>query len=115
MGLFRYLNFSYGRDGKLLVAVRGPTAVINASVARVVRALNHLYRGIYGGMNGVLGILKEDLIDLAEVPQNIRGLRYTPASALGTCRFKLKREQGYERIIEFSSSQHPLFLLCRRE
>ena len=56
---------------------------------------------VYGGMNGVLGILKEELIDLAEESQqNIRGLRYTPASALGTGRFKLKREQDYERILE---------------
>ena len=47
-----------------------------------------------------MGILKEEIIDLAEESQqNIRGLRYTPASALGTCRFKLKREVDYERII----------------
>ena len=52
-------------------------------------------------MNGVLGILKEDLIDLAEESQqNIRGLRYTPAAALGTCRFKLKRAEDYNRILE---------------
>ena len=92
--------------GNCLVAQSGgPTAVINASVAGVVsEALNHpCIEEIYGGMNGVLGILKEDLIDLAEESQqNIRGLRYTPASALGTCRFKLKREQDYERIIKFS-------------
>ena len=90
--------------GNCLVAQSGgPTAVINASVAGVVsEALNHpCIEEIYGGMNGVLGILKEDLIDLAEESQqNIRGLRYTPASALGTCRFKLKREQDYERVIE---------------
>ena len=81
----------------------GPTAVINASVAGVVtEALNNpCIEEIYGGLNGVLGILKEDLIDLAEESQqNIRGLRYTPASALGTCRFKLKREQDYERVLE---------------
>ena len=55
------------------------------------RALNHeCIEEVYGGINGVLGILKEEIIDLAEESQqNIRGLRYTPASALGTCRFKL--------------------------
>ena len=50
-------------------------AVINASVAGVVsEALNQeCIEEIYGGMNGVLGILKEDLIDLAEESQqNIR-------------------------------------------
>ena len=81
--------------GNCLVAQSGgPTAVINASVAGVVsEALNHpCIEEVYGGMNGVLGILKEEIMDLAEESQqNIRGLRYTPASALGTCRFKLNR------------------------
>ncbi|MBT7649722.1 MAG: 6-phosphofructokinase [Opitutae bacterium] len=90
--------------GNCLVAQSGgPTAVINASVAGVVtEALNNpCIEEIYGGMNGVLGILREELIDLAEESQqNIRGLRYTPASALGTCRFKLKRDQDYERVLE---------------
>ena len=57
------------------------------------RLFNHeCIEEVYGGINGVLGILKEEIIDLAEESQqNIRGLRYTPASALGTCRFKLCR------------------------
>jgi len=94
----------------------GPTAVINASVAGVIsEALNQeCIEEIYGGMNGVLGILKEDLIDLAEESQqNIRGLRYTPASALGTCRFKLKRDQEYERILEvFEAHNIRYFFYC---
>ena len=65
-------------------------------------------------MNGVLGILKEELIDLAEESQqNIRGLRYTPASALGTCRFKLKRDQEYERILQvFEAHNIRYFFYC---
>ena len=90
--------------GNCLVAQSGgPTAVINASVAGVVsEALNHpCIEEVYGGMNGVLGILKEEIMDLAEESQQIiRGLRYTPASALGTCRFKLKRDEEYERVLE---------------
>ncbi len=103
--------------GNCLVAQSGgPTAVINASVAGVVsEALNHeCIEEIYGGMNGVLGILKEELIDLAEESQqNIRGLRYTPASALGTCRFKLKRDQEYERILQvFEAHNIRYFFYC---
>ena len=64
--------------GNCLVAQSGgPTAVINASVAGVVsEALNHpCIEEVYGGMNGVLGILKEEIMDLAEESQqNIRGL-----------------------------------------
>ena len=94
----------------------GPTAVINASVAGVVaEALNNpCIEEVYGGMNGVLGILNEEIIDLAEESQqNIRGLRYTPASALGTCRFKLKRDQEYERILEvFEAHNIRYFFYC---
>lgn len=81
----------------------GPTSVINASVAGIVaEALNHeCVEEIYGTLNGVLGILNEDLIDLAaESQQQIRALKYTPGAALGTCRFKLKKQQDYERVLE---------------
>lgn len=90
--------------GNVLVAQSGgPTAVINASLAGVIEeALNHdCVEEIYGGMNGVLGILQERLIDLAEEPQQvIRGLHFTPASALGTCRYKLRKQADFERVIE---------------
>jgi 6-phosphofructokinase 1 len=81
----------------------GPTPVINASVAGVVaEALNHnSIEEVYGALNGVLGILQEDLIDLAsESQQAIRGLRFTPGAALGTCRYKLKKQQDFERVLE---------------
>lgn len=90
--------------GNVLVAQSGgPTAVINASLAGVVtEALNYeCIEEIYGGLNGVEGILKEQLIDLAqESQQNIRGLKYTPGSALGTCRYKLTKEKDFKRLIE---------------
>jgi 6-phosphofructokinase 1 len=81
----------------------GPTSVINASVAGIVaEALNHpCIEEIYGALNGVLGILQEELIDLAsESQQQIRALRHTPGAALGTCRYKLKKQQDFERVIE---------------
>ena len=81
----------------------GPTAVINASVAGIVaEALNNAcVEEIYGALNGVLGILQEDIIDLAaESQQQIRALRHTPGAALGTCRYKLKKEQDFQRVIE---------------
>jgi len=81
----------------------GPTAVVNASVAgAITEALNHeCIEEIYGCLNGVLGILNEEFIDLAdESQQTIRALRYTPGAALGTCRYKVKKQQDYERILE---------------
>ena len=81
----------------------GPTAVNNASVAGIVsEALNHgCIEEVYGALNGVAGILNEDLVDLAsESQQAIRGLRYTPGAALGSCRTKLKKPQDFERALE---------------
>ena len=90
--------------GNVLVGQSGgPTSVINASVAGVVtEALNHsCVEEIYGCLNGVLGILQEDFIDLAsESQQAIRALRHTPGAALGTCRYKLKKQQDFDRVLE---------------
>src|ERR1035441_7061338 len=90
--------------GNVLVGQSGgPTSVINSSVAGIVtEALNHgCIDEIYGTLNGVLGLLQEDFIDLAsESQQQIRALRHTPGAALGTCRYKLKRQQDFERVLE---------------
>jgi len=96
--------------GNVLVGQSGgPTSVINASVAGIINeALNHeCIEEIYGSLNGVLGILHEDFIDLAsESQQQIRALRHTPGAALGTCRFKLKKEQDFSRVIEVFKSHN---------
>ena len=81
----------------------GPSAVVNASVAGLVtEALNHgCIEEVYGALNGVQGLLNEELVDLAaESQQAIRGLRYTPGAALGSCRAKLKKPQDVERALE---------------
>ncbi len=94
----------------------GPTAVINASVAGVVaEALNHnCIEEVYGGLNGVLGILNEEFVDLAaESQQQIRALRNTPGAALGTCRYKLKKQQDYDRVLEvFKAHNIRYFFYC---
>lgn len=79
--------------GNLLVAQSGgPTAVINASVAGVIQEAGKqgCIEEIYGGLNGIFGILNEDLIDLNdEKARAIEGLKFTPGPALGTCRYKI--------------------------
>lgn len=83
----------------------GPTSVINATLAGVVKAnqLNGLYDKVYGGLNGIEGILQERLVDLTNMSEyeNLV-LRQTPSSALGSCRYKLKRgnDTDYRRLIE---------------
>ena len=88
-------------EGNLLVGQSGgPTAVINASVAGVMQeAFKHsCIKEIYGGMNGIYGMLREDIIDIRkEKPEDIDGLKYTPAAGLGTCRYKLDFKKKAEK------------------
>jgi ATP-dependent phosphofructokinase / diphosphate-dependent phosphofructokinase len=88
-------------NGNLLVAQSGgSTAVINASVAGVVQEAgrNECIEEIYGGTHGIWGIVREELIDLNdEKAKSIEGLKYTPAAALGTCRYKLNFEKKPEQ------------------
>jgi 6-phosphofructokinase 1 len=83
----------------------GPTSVINATLAGVVKGnqLNQVYDIVYGGLHGVEGILQEMLVDLTHMSEEENYvLRQTPASALGSCRYKLKRSNvaDFERIFE---------------
>jgi 6-phosphofructokinase 1 len=95
--------------GKVVVAQSGgPTAVINASAAGVIQtalANTRVFTGVYGALNGILGVLREELLDLAmESSGEIDRLKRTPSAALGSCRHKLKSLQkdrtDYERILE---------------
>ncbi|MCI0749160.1 MAG: 6-phosphofructokinase [Nevskiales bacterium] len=86
----------------------GVTAVINASAAGVLEtARRHPDRigTVYAGRNGIIGALTEDLIDTSqESPEAIAALKYTPAGAFGSCRYKLKgfdkNRAEYERLIQ---------------
>ena len=98
----------------------GPTAVINSSVAGVIHeAAEHPeIESVYGALNGVLGILNEDLFDLSqESKADIDGLLVTPAAALGSCRYKLKdlekSKADYDRVMEvFKAHNIRYFFYC---
>ena len=83
----------------------GPTAVINASLAGVIRAnqLNPLYDRVLGGIHGIEGVLTDQLYALTDhSAHDLELLRQTPSSALGTCRYKLKRddEADFRRLTD---------------
>src|SRR3954465_14198585 len=87
--------------GNLLVAQSGgPTSVINSSLAGVIQEAGR-HEGIeeiYGGANGILGILNEELIDInEEKAKTIEGLKYSPSAGLGTCRYKLDFKKNPEQ------------------
>ena len=86
----------------------GVTAVINATACGVIetaRQFPHKIGKVYAGNNGIIGALREDLIDTSkESAKEIAALRYTPSGAFGSCRYKLKslekNRAEYERLIE---------------
>ena len=93
-------NIFYAQSG-------GVTAVINASACGVIetaRAFPGLGK-VYAGRNGIIGALREELIDTSlESVDAIAALRHTPSGAFGSCRYKLKgideNRAEYERLIE---------------
>ena len=86
----------------------GVTAVINASAAGVINTAATFPEKIgkmYAGQNGILGALREELIDVSmESQASLEGLMTTPSGAFGSCRYKLKgideNRAEYERLIE---------------
>ncbi len=71
----------------------GPTAVINSSLAGVYQTAKSLGAGmVYGMQYGIEGLLKAQVIPLDTVlktSMDIELLKRTPASYLGSCRYKL--------------------------
>ncbi|NLX90034.1 MAG: 6-phosphofructokinase [Firmicutes bacterium] len=90
------------RKGNGVVAQSGgPTAVINNSLCGVIQGwLNNNFEGmLLGAVHGIRGVLEEDFIDLSrQKRETIKGLRFTPGSALGSCRYKLK-EEDYRKLL----------------
>lgn len=86
----------------------GVTSVINASACGLIQAArlhSDKIGKVYAGLNGIIGALQEELIDTSfESDADIAALRYTPAGAFGSCRYKLKsldaNRAEYERLID---------------
>ena len=85
----------------------GPTSVINASAYGVIRTAldNPNITGVYGAEHGIVGVLNDRLYDMSkEDPKELELLKYTPSSALGSCRYKMKDpdvdDTDYKRILE---------------
>lgn len=100
-------NIFYAQSG-------GATAVINATACGVIQtAARYSYQinKVLAGRNGIIGALKEELIDTSlESPATLAALRHTPSSAFGSCRYKLsdinKDRRQYERLIEVFKTHH---------
>ena len=82
----------------------GPTCVINSSLAGVFSACRrHGVQKVFGMRHGVQGLLKDEVIDLTEAldaPGKLSLLRHTPASYLGSCRYKLPESGQMEAVYQ---------------
>ena len=83
------------------------TAVINATACGVIESARKSKKlgKVLAGKNGIIGALKEELIDTSlESEKDIAALRHTPSGAFGSCRFKLKslseNKAEYQRLID---------------
>ena len=84
----------------------GPTAVINASLAGVYETARAMgAEHVYGMRYGIQGLLQEQIVDLNEClsdKMDIELLKRTPASYLGSCRFRLPNpdvdEETYQQL-----------------
>ena len=93
-------NVLYAQSG-------GVTAVINATAAGVIEAARESKEigKIYAAKNGILGALKEEIIDTnLESAKEISKLKHTPGGAFGSCRYKLKdpkeNKSEYQRLLD---------------
>ena len=85
----------------------GPTSVINASAYGVIATAlkNPNITGVLGAEHGIKGVLNDRLFDMGqEDPAELELLKYTPSSALGSCRYKMADpdvdDTDYKRILE---------------
>lgn len=102
--------------GNLLVAQSGgPTAAINATLAGVLMEamLSEEVETVYGGRNGIKGVLEARFVNLYDIIQNtndLERLSRTPSALLGSCRFKLsdgnELEEQCEQIISIFRKYH---------
>lgn len=94
--------------GACLVAQSGgPTAVINASAYGVFKTAfeNSCITRVLAAQHGIRGVLNDDILDIdKEDKKNLELMMVTPASVIGSCRYKLApyEEDGtdYRRILE---------------
>lgn len=87
-----------GKKNCIVAQSGGPTVAINASLAGVVNGVKNskVFDTIYGSVNGILGILNENVLNLSEQITDdvtLNRLKHTPSMYLGSCRYKLPTEE----------------------
>ncbi|MDO5292800.1 MAG: 6-phosphofructokinase [bacterium] len=98
------------QNNVLVAQSGGPTTVINSSLAGVIASAlkEKKIDKVYGARNGILGVLRDNIISLDELFGKNNGLleqlKTTPSMFLGSCRHKLanidQSTEEYKKIFE---------------
>ena len=99
------MNAFYAQSG-------GVTAVINVSACAVIetaRKNKNRIANVYAGHNGIVGALKEEMIDTnKETASAIAALRHTPGGAFGSARYKLKGIEESRAVSRIWTARSPV-------
>ncbi len=98
----------FSKPNALYAQAGGVSAVINTSMAAVietVRAHPDTFGTLFGARNGILGVLREDLVNLSALSDwELQRLKQLPGGALQACRFDLdpieENPAQYERVFQ---------------
>ena len=94
----------------------GPTSVINATACAVIKRARQMSSKLYIGKNGILGGLKEELIDADNLlSSDLLNLDNTPGSVFGSCRYKMPSLDDdlfpYKRLVDVFKAHNIGFFL----
>ena len=86
----------------------GVTAVINASAAAVIESVRQhpdVFGKSYAAINGIKGVLEEDLVDLSQLQWvDLEKMKHQPGAVFKACRFDLDpldhNPAQYERVLD---------------
>lgn len=105
----------------LVIQSGGPTAVINSSLAGVIKGgfdNGEKVGKVFGGLFGIEGVAEEKIVSLEKFREEgmLDLLRQTPSSYLGSCRKKLPKleedREFYERIFEVFKKYDIGYFFC---
>lgn len=83
----------------LIAQSGGPTVAINATVSGLLQGVikTKAFDKVYGALHGIEGVMKEHFIEFKDERLSddfIKTLKITPAMYLGSCRYKLPKENA---------------------
>ena len=104
-------NLMYGQSG-------GPSPVINASAYGVIKEAlknNETIENVLLLRHGISGVLEENFVNVKDVKSDIELLKHTPASAMGSVRFKLVSHEEdikiYEKMLKVFKKNNVRFFI----